>query len=222
MMPGSSRAAVLLGVLLFGLAATPAGAEIVRLSNGRVMTVESCRFDGDIVTLQLRGGGEIRAPKSLIAELLPDEVPYARTVAIEALALSKAATSVQRSLEAIRALVDRVATRVGVDLKLAHAVVSVESKYNPLAISSKGAMGLMQIMPVLVKQYGVVDPFDAERNLDAGLRHLRSLLERYDTSRALAAYNAGEGAVARYGGQIPPYRETQDYVDRIRAILRKS
>jgi soluble lytic murein transglycosylase-like protein len=80
-------------------------------------------------------------------------------------------------------------------------------------------MGLMQLMPVVARQYSLADPFHPEQNLDAGLRHLRDLLGRYDLSRALAAYNAGAGAVARYGG-VPPYRETQEYVRKIRAMLR--
>jgi soluble lytic murein transglycosylase-like protein len=97
-------------------------------------------------------------------------------------------------------------------------VVRTESNYNPLAISPKGAMGLMQLMPFVAREYGVRDPFDPEENLVAGLMHLKSLLRRYDTSRALAAYNAGEGAVTRYGG-VPPYRETRSYVQRILAMV---
>ncbi len=80
-------------------------------------------------------------------------------------------------------------------------------------------MGLMQIMPAVARQYGLADPFDPEKNLEAGMRHLRTLLGRFDRSRALAAYNAGAGAVARYGG-VPPYRETQDYVRRISALVK--
>lgn len=206
----------LAAIVLCGAGA--ANAEIVRLSNGRIMNVEMCRFEGDIVVLVMRGGGEIRAPKSMVAELLPDEVPYARTVAIEALAASPSAT-LRLEAAAIRALVDRIAQKVGLDRKLAHAVVSVESNYEPLAISPKGAMGLMQIMPVIARQYRVQDPFDPEQNLEAGMRHLRSLLERFDPRRAIAAYNAGATAVVRYGG-TPPYRETQNYVQRVLSALR--
>jgi soluble lytic murein transglycosylase-like protein len=150
---------------------------------------------------------------------LPDEVPFARAAAIEALEASAAAAGPQLSPAAIRALVDRVAERVGLDRKLAHAVVRAESNYDPLAVSRAGAMGLMQIMPVIARQYGVADPFDPEDNLDAGMRHLRGLLGRFDVRRALAAYNAGESAVARYRG-IPPYRETQNYIQRIISYLR--
>ena len=135
------------------------------------------------------------------------------------LAASKAAQGAPLSDSAIRALVDRVAAEVGLDGKLAHAVVRVESNYEPLAISPKGAMGLMQIMPVLMRQYDVADPFDPAGNLRAGMTHLRGLVQRLGLSRALAAYNAGESAVTRYGG-IPPYRETENYVRKVIAALR--
>jgi soluble lytic murein transglycosylase-like protein len=198
-----------------------AHADIVKLTNGRIMNVEMAHFDGDMVILDMRGGGEIRAPRNMIAELLPDEVPYARSVAIEALAASPMATAAPMSVDAIRALVRRIAAKVGLDERLAHAVVKVESNYQMLAVSSRGAMGLMQIMPATARQYGVVDPFNPEQNIEAGVRLLKDLQSRYgrDTRRVLAAYNAGEGAVTKYGG-VPPYRETQMYVSKIMTMLR--
>jgi soluble lytic murein transglycosylase-like protein len=202
------------------LLAGPASAEIVRLTNGRTITVESCRFEGDFVVLLMRGGGEIRTPKGMVAELLPDEIPFARAIAIEALAASPTATA-PISAAALHDLVDRIAARIGIDGKLAHAVVKTESNYDPRAISPKGAMGLMQLMPVVARQYSVHDdPFDPEKNLEAGLKHLRGLLQRFDLRRALAAYNAGESTVIRYG-TIPPYRETQDYVQRIVRLVQR-
>ncbi|TAK17554.1 MAG: lytic transglycosylase domain-containing protein, partial [Acidobacteria bacterium] len=95
------------------------------------------------------------------------------------------------------------------------------SNYQPNAVSPKGAMGLMQLMPALAKYYAVEDPFDPEQNLTAGLQHLKTLLDRFgkDTATALAAYNAGEPAVAKYG-RIPPYRETEDYVRRIMSLVK--
>jgi soluble lytic murein transglycosylase-like protein len=117
-------------------------------------------------------------------------------------------------------MVDRVANRVGVSPRLAHALVRVESNYDLLAVSHRGAMGLTQIMPAVARSYAVRDPYDPEQNLEAGMRHLRRLLAKYpDVRRALAAYNAGETAVSRYGG-VPPYRETQLYVQRIMGALR--
>jgi soluble lytic murein transglycosylase-like protein len=213
---------VLTTALVMGLLApAPAQAELVRLTNGRIISVASCRFDGEFVVLEFRGGGEVRAPKDLIAELMPDEVPYARALALEALAMSAAASGPQLAIGEIRSLVSRIAEKWRVPEKLAHALVQTESNYEPRAVSPKGAMGLMQLMPVVAEQYAVADPFNAEANLEAGMRHLRGLLDRFPgrLTLALAAYNAGEGAVSRYNG-VPPYRETQDYVRRIQALVR--
>jgi soluble lytic murein transglycosylase-like protein len=196
-----------------------AAADIARLSNGRTMRVDSCRFEGEIAVLLMMGGGEIRVPRSLIEEILPEEVPRMAAVAVESLAKSPTAAVPQPAAIAIRRLVDQVAARVGLDARLAHAVVRAESNYRPLAVSHKGAMGLMQLMPALARSYDLDDPFDPEGNLEAGMRHLRRLLTKYDVRHALAAYNAGEGAVSRYGG-VPPYRETQNYVRKIMLSLR--
>ena len=199
--------------------AVPASADIVRLAHGRTMTVDACRFEGDMVILLLPGGGEVRAHRDLVVEILPEEVPRGRETALERLASSPSAARAPLGEQSIRDLVDRIAARVGIDARLAHAVVRAESNYRPLAVSPKGAMGLMQLMPPLAASYDLVDPFDPELNLETGMKHLRRLLVRYDVRRALAAYNAGEGAVSRYGG-VPPYRETQSYVQKIMASLR--
>jgi soluble lytic murein transglycosylase-like protein len=114
-------------------------------------------------------------------------------------------------------LVERVSRSYGLESALLHAVISVESRYNPKAVSGKGAAGLMQLMPDTAKRYGVADRFDPRQNLEGGARYLRDLLRLFDNnvSLALAAYNAGENAVARYGNRIPPYRETLNYVPRV-------
>lgn len=111
------------------------------------------------------------------------------------------------------------ARRGGVDPALLHAVIAVESAYNPRAVSPKGALGLMQLMPATAARYGVRNPFDVAENLAAGAIHLRGLLDRFsgDTALALAAYNAGSGAVLAHGGRIPPYAETQRYVPAVLA-----
>lgn len=212
-------------ILSFALLLTLPGtawADILKLTNGRTMSVESCRFEGDTVIIEFRGGGEVKASKDIVAEILPDEVPHAMAYALEALAASASAAGPRLSDLAIRDLVDRIAARVGVNQRLARAVVQVESNFEPKAVSSKGAMGLMQIMPVIAQEFSVDDPFDPEKNLEAGMKHLRDLLDRYgnDSMRALAAYNAGEGAVSKYGG-VPPYRETKDYVQRVLALVRQ-
>lgn len=114
-------------------------------------------------------------------------------------------------------IIEQAAERYGVDAALLHAVIAVESSYNPRAVSPKGALGLMQLMPVIVEHYGVSDPFDPEQNISAGARHLRVLLRRFkrDVSLALAAYNAGEPAVVSRGNAVPPYPETLLYVPRV-------
>jgi soluble lytic murein transglycosylase-like protein len=212
-----SRAAGLLaGILLWG--ASPVSAEIVKFAHGGTLTVESCRFDGDYAVLTLKGGGELRTRRDLIAELLPDEAPFARQQALDRLATSPARER-RWAPPAIRELIDRVAGQVGLDNRLAHALVRAESNYQPFAISPKGAMGLTQIMPITARAYALDDPFDPESNLRAGFSHLRRLLHRYGVRQALAAYNAGERAVAHYGG-VPPYRETEQYVGRIMTLLR--
>ena len=113
-------------------------------------------------------------------------------------------------------LVEQVAKRIGVDQALLMAVIDVESGGNPVAVSLKGARGLMQLMPQTALAQGANDPFDPYQNVVAGARLLDTLLATFgDLSLALAAYNAGEGAVRKYGGAIPPYAETQRYVRRV-------
>ena len=116
----------------------------------------------------------------------------------------------------IDAAIDAAAARHNVDPSLVRSVVKVESNFNPNAVSRKGAMGLMQLMPSTARSLNVSNPFDPQQNVDAGVRHLRKLLDSYggNVRLSLAAYNAGAGAVARSAG-VPHFRETQDYVRRI-------
>ncbi len=117
---------------------------------------------------------------------------------------------------AISQIVASVAAENSLPAELLHSVIQVESNYNPSAISPKGAQGLMQLMPDTARRFGVPDSFDPAENIQGGAKYLKYLLDLYkgDYPRALAAYNAGEKAVAKYGG-IPPYAETQDYVVKV-------
>ncbi len=120
-------------------------------------------------------------------------------------------------------LIELTAARYGIPSALLHAVIRVESGYNPTATSPKGAVGLMQLMPGTAKRYGVTDRTDPADNLNGGAHYLSDLLKMFnqEVSLALAGYNAGENAVIRYGNTIPPYRETKNYVAQIMALYRR-
>jgi soluble lytic murein transglycosylase-like protein len=124
----------------------------------------------------------------------------------------------------MREIARMAAVRNGVPPGLVDAVIQAESSYNPKAVSPRGAKGLMQLMPQTAGMFGVEDPFSPKENIDAGVGLLKNLLDKYDGDykKALAAYNAGEGAVDRNGG-VPPYNETQEYVNRVISLyLRNS
>ncbi|MDP3430894.1 MAG: lytic transglycosylase domain-containing protein [Desulfomicrobium sp.] len=124
-----------------------------------------------------------------------------------------------RSVEEVNAIVSGLCAKYGVDKKLVMAVIDVESGFNAAAVSTAGAQGLMQIMPATGRDLDLVDPFDPSENIDAGIRYLRYLLDTFPDRRlAVAAYNAGPNAVKKYGG-IPPYTETQNYVEKVWARL---
>jgi soluble lytic murein transglycosylase-like protein len=120
-------------------------------------------------------------------------------------------------------MVAQAARTYQIDEALLHAVISTESGYEPRAISPKGAIGLMQVMPATGKRFGVVNLNDPAQNVAAGARYLRVLLRQFDNDLqlVLAAYNAGENAVLRHGKRIPPYRETRQYVPRVLALYKK-
>ena len=195
------RRPVLLALALVPLLGGTARAEIALLSNGQILKLEGHRLEDGLVVLMLKGGGEMSVPPATVRGFVPDEV------------LDEVAVPPGGNLREIAAAAAR---RHGLDPELVIAVVAVESGFKPEAVSPKGAQGLMQLMPKTAESLGVADAFDPEQNLDGGVRHLGDLLALYDgdVEWALAAYNAGEGAVHRHHG-VPPYRETRAYVRKV-------
>jgi hypothetical protein len=122
----------------------------------------------------------------------------------------------------LKELIHKVSEQHGVDPELVQAVAKAESNFNPYAVSSRGALGVMQLIPETAKRFGVVNAFDAEQNIQGGVKFLKFLLGMFPDNlpHVLAAYNAGENAVVKYNG-IPPYPETQDYVKRITKLYKK-
>jgi soluble lytic murein transglycosylase-like protein len=200
---GRPALACTLAALAALLAGVPARAEIALLANGLTLKVDARRAEGAVLLLALRGGGEVGLPPSAVLGFVPDEV------LAEVSASASAATDLRR-------LAAEAALRHGLDPDLVLAVVAVESGFRKEAVSPKGARGLMQLMPATAASLGVADVHDPAQNLDGGTRHLGDLIARYDgdLKRALAAYNAGEGAVLRHGG-VPPYPETRAYVKKV-------
>lgn len=226
---------------LMSVFASEAGADIVVFKNGRTMSVKSVRVNGESATVLLREGGEVTFPSAIVARIDPDEVPCpdpglgtrepgtgssdpieidAAPVVARDARLPAHGSRIPDEVLAARPfaiLIATIAAAHDVDARLVHAVIEQESNYQPRARSKKGAKGLMQLMPATARQYGVSNSYDPKSNLEAGIRHLKDLLSRLELRTALAAYNAGEGTIKRYGG-LPPFPETQSYV---RNILRR-
>jgi hypothetical protein len=225
----------LVSFVLIAFTAAPVRAELVFLSSGRTLSVKAVRAEGNSVVLALRSGGEIVCDRSLIARIEADEIPYPDPADAASEIRLKPDPTIETnptieldgdegrhvSTNALYdPIIDRAAATHGVDATLVRAVIQVESGYRPRARSRKGAKGLMQLMPETARQYAVRDPYDPRSNIEAGTRHLKSLLERFPLNLALAAYNAGEAAVRRFG-DVPPYPETRDYVARILALVHR-
>jgi hypothetical protein len=210
----SSLFVVFVCVVVLFVAAGNARAELVFFGNGNTMSVKGHRTEGESLVLLLRSGGEIVCEPSVIVRIEPDEVPYPEPEASPRPAADDGTAPPIRLEPELDAYLQQVSAEQHVPAKLVRAVIQVESAYQANARSRKGAIGLMQLMPETARQYAVKNPYDPRANIEAGIKHLKSLLERFPLTLALAAYNAGEAAVQRFGG-VPPYRETQDYVARI-------
>jgi soluble lytic murein transglycosylase-like protein len=129
----------------------------------------------------------------------------------------------QANIQRFSSLIEAVAQAHGVESALVHAVISAESGYNPAALSKAGARGLMQLMPATAQRYGVQNIMDPQENISGGVKYLKDLLQMFQGNMelAVAAYNAGENAVVRYGNKVPPYAETVNYVPKVLGFYNK-
>ncbi len=210
-------------------AAMPASAgRQILLRDFRTLIADEVRTDGDTLVLQMGQGNEVRLPVDLVLEVhdyTPPPPPPAAEPATPAptarvTAFGPPLPRWQDRAGAYAASVEKTAKRYKLDPELLVAVALTESRFDSLALSRKGAQGVMQLMPGTARVLRVGDVWDPHQNLEAGARWLRRLLDKFggDLDLALAAYNAGEEAVKRFGG-IPPFRETQQYVQHIRALV---
>ncbi len=183
--------ALLAMLLAIRTVAAPASADMALLSAGAVLAIGEQEVNGNGMSPHPRNEPDA-APDPPLQRVTPPRAP-----------------------RPFAEIIDAVSLRHGVDPAVVSALIQLESAYKPDAVSPRGAVGLMQLMPATVRQYAVADPYDPTANIDAGTKHLRLLLDRYDDlGSALAAYNAGDGPVRKFGG-VPPYPETRRYVSRI-------
>lgn len=225
-----SRRILLLALLFlaFGLAGmAPACAELVVLTDGRFVKVKAYEVGEDQARLDLFHGGRITVPVERVERIIDDEVlpepePEPAAVVAEVIVPPPIPLRFDESQPVPEgpygSLIYEAARKHQVNPRLVAALIRQESAGNIRAVSHKGARGLMQLMPATARRFGVSKDklFDPQHNLEAGVKYLSWLVDQFpnDLAKILAAYNAGENAVARYGG-VPPYRETRDYVRRI-------
>jgi soluble lytic murein transglycosylase-like protein len=193
----------------------------VALHAGEVSTAS--RRITSVVRADSRTGKLVRSvivtPKTVMENRVPETVIAPRVVS----SVIPGAANIAPTPASIDEAVDAAALRHDLPPQLIHSVIKVESNYNPNAVSSKGALGLMQLIPSTARRFGVSDVFDPAENIEGGAKYLKYLLDLYNNNYvlALAAYNAGEGAVARYGN-VPPYAETQNYIHLVAGQLKKA
>lgn len=223
-MRGLVQTPLLVALTLALFSGSPAMAELAILVTGDYLKIDAYRLVDDDMTLELRGGGSLTLAVSRIERILDDEiVPEIERApdSVEGFDLEFREHYPEPEGSYGRLIYD-TARQFNLNPSLLVAMTRAESAFDSKAISIKGARGLMQLMPATAERFGVAtsELFVPERNLEAGARYVGWLIDRFDGDliKVLAAYNAGEGAVDRFGG-VPPYRETQGYVKRIVGFL---
>jgi soluble lytic murein transglycosylase-like protein len=207
------------GLLLIAVSTALAG-EYAVLSGGARLLIIRHEVDGATVRLYTNSGGFIEMASTAVARFEPDLEAKPVPAAVSEPVPTSVSPAIVPALKP-EELADAAADKYGLPRKLVRSVMAAESAFNPKAVSPKGAIGLMQLMPKSAQMLGA-DPNDPAQNVDAGTRYLRDLLVKYNGLlwHALAAYNAGPGTVDKYNG-IPPYRDTLKYVNRIDRALTK-
>jgi soluble lytic murein transglycosylase-like protein len=208
-----------LGLFLFLAAGAAYAGESAILASGARLRVDRHEADGVKVRLY-RDGGFVEMDAACVRAYEPEEEPAAAPAPV-GLPAATAALGAPLGMS-VAELADRAADKYGLPRPLVRSVMAAESGFQPQAVSPKGAIGLMQLMPGTAAEFGI-DPRDPAQNVDAGARYLRDLLARYNFGlrHALAAYNAGPAAVDKYHG-VPPYPETVNYVFRIETEFKKA
>jgi hypothetical protein len=204
--------------LLFLLAAIGTGnafADIMVLNSGKTIRIRKYEVQGSSIHVTINDNAEMVIPVDWVREIrvVPDEPEPSKEYAFDG------AAEMIREF-AYSDLVVSLSKKHNMDWKMIAAVMAVESNFNPRAVSHKGAQGLMQLMPATARLYQVSDPYDPIQNLEAGILHLKMLVQRYQgkLDLALAAYNSGEKTVERYRG-IPPFAETRAYVRKVLQLI---
>jgi soluble lytic murein transglycosylase-like protein len=203
-----AKSLIFVGAML-GAIAGPAAADIYSFRDDRGVVHFTNTPDDNRYKLVRREAGSAPQPVS--------------TNAVASSAMSRVWMPPEETIRKFASIIEVASRTHGVEAALVHAVVSAESGYNPGAVSKAGARGLMQLMPDTAKRYGVRDIMDPAQNIYAGVRYLRDLLMMFNGNLelAIAAYNAGENAVIKYGNKIPPYAETVQYVPKVLGFYRK-
>ncbi|HYO78111.1 MAG TPA: lytic transglycosylase domain-containing protein [Thermoanaerobaculia bacterium] len=215
--------------------AQAASASIALFVDGRTMKIETFQVEEETIHLVMNGGGKLSLPLSRVERIVDDEIVAAEVVAeVQKIIEEEGGVFPRRSWtysdhsrplfkSSYNDIIIDAARQFDVDAALVSAVIKAESDYNPRIVSHKGARGLMQLMPATAKRFGVTNSFDPKENIYGGTRYLRWLLKKFNGNAdlAVAAYNAGEGNIAKYDG-VPPFRETVNDINRIAKHIRKA